>query len=180
MIPKPIKPCFICGFSDWWLRKALGPDEWICGVCHPNPNIEEEIMGKEYELINGHFVVKEEKKVEEVKPKEQVVIKQKEYSEEVLLLRERVINGNQKLFTAWEKLRAMVHDTEEWSKQMERWHEATEKLSLLCGELKLKGYDECLYIVNGQKVKSCLKNPGGFWCQVCPSSYRYWEKEIFD
>ena len=35
--------------------------------------------------------------------------------------------------------------------------------------------------VNGKKVRGCLKNPDGFWCNVCPSSTRkYWEEELMD
>jgi hypothetical protein len=36
--PKPDKPCFVCGQMKWWLRKKRGKEEWLCGVCHPNPN----------------------------------------------------------------------------------------------------------------------------------------------
>ena len=32
--PKPAKPCYICGSSDWWQR----PDgDWLCNKCHPKP-----------------------------------------------------------------------------------------------------------------------------------------------
>jgi hypothetical protein len=31
---KPIKPCFCCGSTDWWLRGK----EWICNRCHPKPD----------------------------------------------------------------------------------------------------------------------------------------------
>lgn len=35
------KPCFICGSLDWWWRQSSplgGPGEFVCSVCHPNPN----------------------------------------------------------------------------------------------------------------------------------------------
>ncbi len=69
-----------------------------------------------------------------------------EYSPELLALRDRVKLGNNKLFKAWLQIREIAHDSEEWARQMELWHQAAEKLSLLCSELKLKGYTDCLYI----------------------------------
>lgn len=101
-----------------------------------------------------------------------------EYSPELLALRSRVINGNEKLFQAWLQIREIAHDSEEWSRQMELWHQAAEKLSFLCSELKLKNFTGCLYIENGEKTKSCLSNPDGFFCQVCPSARRYFEEEM--
>jgi len=35
--PAPTEPCHICGSMAWWWRKAQGPGEWVCGVCHPEP-----------------------------------------------------------------------------------------------------------------------------------------------
>ena len=70
----------------------------------------------------------------------------KQYSPEVLALRDRVILGNKKLNDAWEEIKKMVHDTEEWNRQMERWHQANEKLSALCTQLKVTGYEDCLYL----------------------------------
>jgi len=102
----------------------------------------------------------------------------KQYSPEVLALRDRVKKGNDKLFQAWLQIRELAHNSDEWSKQMELWHQASEKLGVLCTELKLKGYGDCLYLENGKKTKSCLDNPDGFGCQVCPSSIRYWDKEL--
>lgn len=102
----------------------------------------------------------------------------KQYNPEVLALRDRVKKGNDKLFQAWQQIRELAHDTEEWSRQMELWHQAGKKLNSLCTELKLKGYGDCLYLENGKRMKSCLDNLDGFWCQVCPSSIRYWDKEL--
>ncbi len=99
---------------------------------------------------------------------------------EVLDLRDRVIKGNNKLFAAWQQIRELAHNTEEWSAQMDRWNEAQERLHYLCLELKTKGYHDCLYIENGKKTKLCLSNPDGFWCQVCSSDIKYWEQELME
>lgn len=136
-------------------------------------------MKEEVELVDGKFVVKS-KQEKEVKHEEIKVIP-KQYSEEVITLKERVVNGNQILFDAWLKIKEIPHDTEEWSKEMDRWHEAGKRLGLLCSELNHKGFDVCLYLdENGKKTKNCLSNPDGFWCLVCPSFYPYWEKELMD
>jgi hypothetical protein len=102
------------------------------------------------------------------------------YRPEVLALRDRVKKGNNKLFKAWLQIRELVGDKEEWSRQMDRWQEATEELQSLCQELKLKGYNDCLYLEGDKKTRSCLDNPDGFWCQVCPSIYAYWETELME
>ena len=129
-------------------------------------------------LVNGKFIQEGREEVKPSKP----IIKQKQYSEEVIVLKERVIKGNQVLFTAWQKIKELDHGGEEWSGSMDKWNEAQERLHLLCQELKYKGYDECLYLnENGKKTKNCLQNPDGFWCQVCPSITRkYWEEELMD
>jgi len=97
---------------------------------------------------------------------------------EVLDLRDRVIKGNDKLFAAWQQIREL--DGEEKEYQLDRWNEAQERLHYLCLELQAKGYHDCLYIENGKRAKSCLSNPDGFWCQVCPSSVPYWAQELMD
>lgn len=127
-------------------------------------------------LVNGKFVMEGTKK-EEVKPIE-VKVEPKQHSKEVLELRDRVINGNQKLFDAWLKIRELAGDEMEWVKQMNRWYDAGLKLQVLCTELKARGYTDCLYIVKDKRTKNCLKNPDDFWCQVCPSSIPYWDKEL--
>ncbi len=128
-------------------------------------------------LVNGKFVQEGKEEVKPIVPK----VKPKEYSLEVLALKERVVNGNQKLFNAWNRIKELDHSTEEWANLMDKWNEAQERLHSLCQELKYKGFDECLYLdSNNKKTKGCLKNPDGFWCQVCPSTYRYWEKELMD
>lgn len=95
---------------------------------------------------------------------------------EALALRDRVIKGNEKLFLAWQQIRELPSGEREC--QLDQWNEAQEKLHNLCLELKAKGYHDCLYIENGKKIRSCLSEPGGWWCQVCPSSIPYWEQEL--
>jgi len=132
-------------------------------------------MQQRIKLVNGKFVVEGEEEVKPEKPK----IVPKKYSEEVIALRDRVIKGNQKLYDAWLQIKEMDHKSEEWSAQMDRWNEAQERLHILCLELKYKGYEDCLYLTEeGKRLKSCLHNPDGFWCQVCPSIKRYWEEEF--
>lgn len=137
-------------------------------------------MQNQYELVDGRFVVKGKQKEEVMPSKPKVAPKQ--YSEEVLELKERVIRGNQKLFEAWCKIKGIVHNTKEWSAQMERWIQAKEKLWLLVKQLNEQfGFNDCLYLdENGKKIKGCLHNPDGFFCQVCPCDLNnpYWEKEL--
>jgi len=105
----------------------------------------------------------------------------KEYSPEVIALRDRVKLGNEKLFLAWQEIKKIAHDTEEWKVQMDKWSQAQEKLHLLCTELTYKGFEDCLYLNEvGKKTRGCLSNPNGFWCQVCPSIKLYWERELLD
>lgn len=175
--PKPEKPCYNCYSITWWGGERN--NKWVCGICHPKPREEGEDMVKKMELINGKFIMKEEEK-QEIIEQEEWKPKQKQRSDELVALRDRVILGNQKLFDAWLKIREFAHDSAEWSRQMDRWSEAQKKLQGLCSQLKLMGYEDCLYIKEGKKFKNCLDNPDGFWCQVCPSIISYWEKELQD
>lgn len=145
---KPSGKCYVCGSSNWWQRSD---GTWLCNRCHPNPNPGSDIEPSSNEV---------------------------KYSPEVLALRDRVIKGNEKLFLAWKQIRELVNDKEEWSRQMDQFSEAAKKLRGLCTELKFKGYEDCLYIEKGKRMRSCLSNPDGFWCQVCPSTRKYWEEEF--
>lgn len=131
-----------------WWQRPDGG--WLCGRCHPNPN-----PGSSPTLPSNEG----------------------KYSSEVLALRDRVIKGNDKLFKAWLGIRD-IEDRDEKKYQLDRWNEAQERLHGLCLELKAKGYNDCLYIENGKKIRSCLSNPDGFWCQVCPSRIPYWERDL--
>lgn len=100
------------------------------------------------------------------------------YSTDVLALRDRVILGNKKLNDAFEQLKKIADDKEQWAEGMERWHQANERLSLLCTELKAGGYEDCLYINEiGKRGMNCLEQ-GGIGCRVCPSRIPYWEQEL--
>jgi len=91
----------------------------------------------------------------------------------------RVKIGNDKLFHAWEQIRDMDRSTG-WNEQMDKLSEASKKLSGLCHQLKLAGYNDCLYIIDGKRTRKCLHNSDGFWCQVCSSDIKYWEAEIME
>ena len=93
-------------------------------------------------------------------------------------LKSRVREGNEKLNLAWQRLVKMDHSTPRWEEEVERWHQANERLSSLCSELKYAGFHDCLYIVDGKKTRGCLTE--GLGCRVCPSSKNYWESELMD
>lgn len=136
--------------SSAWWQRPDG--QWLCNRCHPNPNPSPNPSSNP--------------------GKEGPAL-------EALALRDRVIKGNDKLFQAWLQIREL-EDGEEKEYQLDRWNEAQERLHSLCLELKAKGYHDCLYIENGKKTRSCLSNPDGFWCQVCPSKIPYWEQELMN
>ena len=104
----------------------------------------------------------------------------KEYSAEVIALRDRVKLGNEKLFLAWQQIRDFADDKERWATVMDQVNEAQSLLQTKCSELKAKGYEDCLYIEGGKKTRSCSMASTGFFCIVCPSAIPYWEKELFD
>lgn len=102
-----------------------------------------------------------------------------ENKEELEALKSRIRQGNLKLNLAWQQLREMTHRTEEWNEQMEKWHRANEKLSLLCTQLKTLGFTECLYLdEKGKKIKSCLTPGNDIGCRVCPSMRAWWDEEF--
>ncbi len=121
---------------------------WACGKCLPNPNPSSSPNSGE----EGHAL-------------------------EVLALRDRIRQGNDKLSKARLQIQNF-EEGEEKERQWDRWNEAQVKLRYLCSELQIKGYHDCLYIENGKRTKNCLSNPDGFECQGCPSSVPYWEKEL--
>lgn len=149
-VQKPTKPCYVCGSSNWWLTSD---GRYLCGRCHPNPNPGFDSVPSSNEG---------------------------KYSSEVLALRDRVISGNKKLNDAWEQICQVNHESQEWEDLLERWHQANERLSLLCTELQAKGYEDCLYLDSqGRKTVKCLEQ-SGIGCRVCPSTYPYWEKELME
>jgi len=112
--------------------------------------------------------------VEHEGSKLEIEIYPKEMMEE---LKTRIRTGNQKLNDAWEQLKEMDHNLQTWRDAFWEWHLANVKLSHYCDQLKNMGYEDCLYIENGKKTKSCLE---GLSCRVCPSKKPYWEKELMD
>ncbi len=164
-MPKPTKPCYVCGANDWWLT----PDgRYLCGWCHPNPN-----PGSAPAMV----VVSDQPGESHPVP---VSPARGGHALEALALRDRVILGNKKLNDAWAQIEAMAHDTEEWSEQVEHWHQANEKLSVLCTQLEALGYRDCLYLDGqGRKTVKCLEQ-GGIGCRVCPSKIAYWEQELME
>lgn len=185
--PKPTRPCYNCGSTDYWWREASqwGRGDWLCGCCHPRPK-EEESVKEEVELINGKFVVKgkkEEVKEKEVKPSEPKPAP-KQYSETVLALIIRVREGNDKLWNAWNQIRK-IPDRDKMEEMFRKWDERKQFLNTLCKELVWKGFNDCLYIdKNGKKTKGCLYNPDNlkWFCNTCPAQLgggpEYWAKEL--
>lgn len=92
-------------------------------------------------------------------------------------LKQRVKAGDQKLNDAWKAICQIDHNSQRWSDELEKWHQANEKLSMLCMQLEALGFEDCLYIDDGIKTQSCLKDLS---CRVCPSKIRYWETELME
>ena len=137
---------------------------------------------------NGGMVIEITKSIQsfsEIKSRNQIeedIDMNKPNNEELEALKNRVRLGNSRLNSAWDQIRAMVHNTEEWDEEVERWHHANNKLSLLCDELKLKyDYHECLYLdSDGKKTKLCLPPGDDIGCRVCSSKREYWSEELMD
>lgn len=126
---------------------------------------------------------------------------QKEINE----LKERIKQGNLKLNRAWEQLKEIADsDHARWVEEMEKWHQANERLSALCLQLQVWGFTDCLYIwyyddlnedlrkkakdrvkrkelIEVKDGKAC-KRPClvGIGCRVCPSEIEYWGQELMD
>ena len=90
---------------------------------------------------------------------------------DLIALLERVKNGNDKLWAAWRVIRDIT-DREEREELFTKWDGRVYFLNLLCKELVVKGYIDCLYIENGIKTKSCLNNPDEpeWFCNTCPAA----------
>lgn len=134
-------------------------------------------MQQRLELVDGKFIAVDKgvkEKAQEIK------VQQRQYNLDVIALRDRVRAGNDKLFQAWLMTHKFTDDKERWTLEMDKWRAAQQKLCLLCSALKNMGYDDCLYIEDGKKTRSCINSSEGFWCVVCPSSIRYWEQELMD
>ena len=50
----PHKPCYTCGSTKYWLRRAgvlAGPAEWVCCQCHPEPGANVQVEGRFWDAI---------------------------------------------------------------------------------------------------------------------------------
>ena len=92
-------------------------------------------------------------------------------------LKARIKDGNEKLNIAWQRICELDHTLPQWGEEIEKWHQANEKLSALCSELKVSGFEDCLYIEDGKKTRRCGFSELG--CRVCPSRRAYWEEELY-
>lgn len=103
------------------------------------------------------------------------------YSPEVLAMRDRCRNGNNKLWAAWCSIRA-VKDKEQQNALFEQWDTANQRLRNLCRQLKDLGFEDCLYLnAKGEKLIRCLYNLDSplWFCQVCPApTEKYAEPEL--
>jgi len=96
--------------------------------------------------------------------------------DELTALKERVRVGNDKLTKAWLEI-LDIKNKEAQALEDDRWYKARRKLEMLCFELEVKGYEDCLYIEDGRKVRQCPTDPQNSWCWVCPSKTPYWRNE---
>lgn len=169
---KPSGKCYVCGANDWWQRPDGG---WSCGGCHPNPNPEE---GKsdEPEMV----VVSDQPGESHLEPvRAAPKLEKKSSSLDVLALMERVRKGNDKLNLAWSELLATDHESQTYKDEVDRWFVAKDKLEGLCRNLQAMGFHDCLYLdESGKKTRSCLIS--SMTCLVCPSTIKYWEKELME
>lgn len=170
---RPNKSCYACGTNDWWLRPDGG---WACKKCHPNPNLDSGSNSEERKPAPEMVVISDQ-------PGESHLVSsgEREYSQEALALRDRIVLGNKKLNDAYEQIKAITYNSVQWAELMEQWSEANKRLSALCDELKIKyNYNDCLYMENGVKTRKCYEPGDSLGCRVCPSEIRYWEKEFME
>jgi hypothetical protein len=95
--------------------------------------------------------------------------------EELLI---RVKNGNEKLMAYYEQIKTQKNDPE-WDKMVDNLHVAVDRMKQICDFLVFKGYDDCLYIENGKRTRSCVIGDDRP-CWVCPSKRNYAEEEMFE
>jgi hypothetical protein len=91
-------------------------------------------------------------------------------------LKMRIIHANYVLSKA--RLEIFKMPEEQEREAFRKWGEAVNRASALNKELKLLSTD-CLYIVNGKKIKKCFPPQSEIECFGCPNDY-WMEQEIFD
>lgn len=87
-------------------------------------------------------------------------------SNQVEVLRTRVLDGHSKLWKRWDYVRTIHASDPELSRHLEIWDSACDKLKVLCDDLMALGFYECLYSRDLMPESFCL---------VCPS--RPWSKD---
>ena len=103
-------------------------------------------------------------------------------------LAERVRLGNEKLWRARTQLMSVCDagDVVNWRISWDNYRNAEIKLTMLCEELKILGFNKCFYLneATGQRSRKCLTNPDGFSCIACPANQAqqevYFADELFD
>jgi hypothetical protein len=98
--------------------------------------------------------------------------------EETQALLERVQRGNEKLIQAWPKI-IKIPGHEEFLQKVTDYNVALQKLRQLAELLKARGYNICLYAVNGVKPRGCYDWPDSQLCRVCPSDKQWPVIELF-
>jgi hypothetical protein len=183
VVAKPDKRCYVCGEIDWWWNGQ----NWTCGRCHPCPSpdtYKEPYYDKPEPAaapIVGSSPTRQEVIIISKDPEESKLIL--EVTEMPLEdLRARVIHGNDKLIAYFTEVMkdAKTLDGAAFDQFIENLRQAVTKLQKIEHVLEIRGYHDCLYIENGVKTRSCLKEKkDGVVCWICPSRTRYWDEELF-
>jgi len=96
--------------------------------------------------------------------------------EKVATLKERIKLGDKKLNDGWE----YIHDNfvePQLTLELRRWTEAAHKLLEMRDQIRLWGFNGCLYAgPDGKPSISCLDGVGPQGCMACPSDEPYWHK----
>ena len=79
----------------------------------------------------------------------------------------RVKDGNAKLNAAWMIACNVAADPVAFDEQLHRIAVSWPRLDVLCQELMLEGYSQCLYQANDPDRRQCFEKDGRF-CFVCP------------
>lgn len=158
--PKPNKMCWVCKSQNWWWNKLAG--SWQCAKCLPNQ-------------LDSDYVEPDYPGKGQVSTLGDLASPAPALDPDLEALRVRVAKGNTKLIDAilviWD-----ITDSEAHIDAFREWGRAADKLNQLCSELRLKGFEDCLYIENGKKTRSCLEGTDTV-CLVCPSKRNYaWEE----
>ncbi|MDD4961005.1 MAG: hypothetical protein PHX07_02085 [Candidatus Marinimicrobia bacterium] len=158
---KPDKACYCCKSTEFWFNGI----SWNCAKCHPSPNT----IPDEHKLI----VID----ASNVGPGQTAKIQVIDTGSRIEILRARVAAGNQKLINAFVQIKASLNDAD-YDAKMAEFRRAQHKLDALCDELRILGYNDCLYIVEGVRDIRCNSWPDDQCCWVCPCDELFWENVI--